>query len=793
MKRILLLLSLVLATTISFGQFTDTAALRSYIRDTIKDRRPEKVTAAQIQKAMLGTSKFLNPNLQAVTNAGKKTKDTIYSKGIGTNVIKPDTLNENYYTIIILPDLQNMIRGLDGVATTAMSRAMFKMIKDSATAWNIKFVGQVGDLTDWNTQPEWDTLNAQWSLLDSTGIPYISCLGNHDYGTGFNPAGRDATKFDASFGPRYLTKPWYKGNFGNMRNFYISFEIGSKKYLAISLEFLPTDAALTWAGGICDSVYAIDKEREVMIFTHSYLTYHGQLNSTDDASYGMSADNNGKEMWDKLISKKPNIKWVFAGHAIAPGWAKRGFNQKIFSAGDYGNMVNQIYVNYQDDSLHGGGWLMRARVYPATNKIDVDFYSPYHNRYDNTVNPPYEIGDENIEIPASISMRGDLGVNKTARFQTALKLPFLTAGRLPYVSIDGSIRDTSAYRYDTAAARIKFAPLGLDFTDKYGNNKITIGGKDSVDYITVTDKFGRPSLSSKALVDIQRTMDSASKLTKGYGLRVLASWEPKDSYTNPTSIEGGAIQGRYGIRVPKGEWSFFGSEDFPWASIYGALNLGGQEDSAHITFYGGTGGKEGGWSFVARNDLASPANIYGNITGPIGSYVSMWKISRKAGSLIDPIYHFLATSPAGSSILGTYKSVTGLHVKPQNVSANIIRPYGIYQEGATDYNVFFGTTLYGDSAITNIPSGVKLYVNGKIGLNTGSNASIGTATLASGTVTVSTTAVATGSIIYVVYNTPSGTQGFLSVPSASIVNGTSFVINSSSGTDNSTVNWWIVN
>ncbi|MGN6530149.1 MAG: hypothetical protein ACTHK0_00165, partial [Ginsengibacter sp.] len=69
----------------------------------------------------------------------------------------------------------------------------------------------------------------------------------------------------------------------------------------------------------------------------------------------------------------------------------------------------------------------------------------------------------------------------------------------------------------------------------------------------------------------------------------------------------------------------------------------------------------------------------------------------------------------------------------------------------------------------------------------------GTATLSAGTVTVSSTAVTTSSKILVSVNTPGGTQGFLSVPTASIVAGSSFVINSSSATETSTVNWVIVN
>ncbi len=68
----------------------------------------------------------------------------------------------------------------------------------------------------------------------------------------------------------------------------------------------------------------------------------------------------------------------------------------------------------------------------------------------------------------------------------------------------------------------------------------------------------------------------------------------------------------------------------------------------------------------------------------------------------------------------------------------------------------------------------------------------GTATMVGGTVTVSTSQVKTGDLIFTSRNTTGGTAGHLNAPVASIVDGTSFVINSSSGTDTSTVNWWIV-
>lgn len=119
--------------------------------------------------------------------------------------------------------------------------------------------------------------------------------------------------------------------------------------------------------------------------------------------------------------------------------------------------------------------------------------------------------------------------------------------------------------------------------------------------------------------------------------------------------------------------------------------------------------------------------------------------------------------------------------------------------GGTEATILIGKTS-GRVAIGGTSATDKLEVTGnfalmtagnKIKIATGTNASVGTATLVGGTVTVSTTAALTASKIFVTVVTPGGTQGFLSVPT--ITNATSFVINSTSGTETSTVNWWIIN
>ena len=95
---------------------------------------------------------------------------------------------------------------------------------------------------------------------------------------------------------------------------------------------------------------------------------------------------------------------------------------------------------------------------------------------------------------------------------------------------------------------------------------------------------------------------------------------------------------------------------------------------------------------------------------------------------------------------------------------------------------------------TSISGNLALSTAGnKISIATGTNASVGTATLVGGTITISTTAVTANSIIICNHVTPIVTQGILSVPAASIVPGVSFTINSDSVADASSINWWIIN
>lgn len=167
---------------------------------------------------------------------------------------------------------------------------------------------------------------------------------------------------------------------------------------------------------------------------------------------------------------------------------------------------------------------------------------------------------------------------------------------------------------------------------------------------------------------------------------------------------------------------------------------------------------------------SSPANVRGSLTASAAQcYFTGTGVTERAVAF----RAFPPVADAVAGFAGTVTEVIGVQIDDQRtfgIEANITTTYGVRQLGVEDTNYFNGPFQ--------LPS---------------SNLSIGTATLVGGTKTVTTTAVKTGAKIFLSVNAPAGTQGFLSAPTASIVDGTSFVINSSNVLDTSTVNWWIIN
>jgi len=251
--------------------------------------------------------------------------------------------DKNYtYSIAFLPDIQY---------TTEFNpdklHYPFDYVLENQKSKNIQYLITLGDLTNSNTHPEWNSFMQQTNRLDGK-LPYSLIQGNHDvFDTDAQPL------FDQYFASGI--SPYYrytKANGGfyqldSVKNTYHLFSVGTVDYLLLNLDFGATDDVLEWANG----VLAQYPERRVIAVTHGYLITDGsRVPRGDDyapSSY-LPTLNDGDALWDKLFKKHTNIMMVVCGHFSS--------DSIIYSTatGDNGNTVHQLMMDMQStDKLLG--------------------------------------------------------------------------------------------------------------------------------------------------------------------------------------------------------------------------------------------------------------------------------------------------------------------------------------------------------------------------------------------------------------------------------------------------------
>jgi len=173
------------------------------------------------------------------------------------------------------------------------------------------------------------------------------------------------------------------------------------KWLILCLEFGPRTSVLDWAGEIVKK----HPHHKVIINTHAYMysddTRMGEGDRWLPQKYGLGKDtgenavNNGEQMWDKLVSKYPNILFVFSGHVLNSGVGT------LVSIGDHGNKVFQMLANFQDGvkGTNRGqtGFLRIVDIDVKKQQVRVKTYSPYLKEYKNDVKNKFSFEGVNFK------------------------------------------------------------------------------------------------------------------------------------------------------------------------------------------------------------------------------------------------------------------------------------------------------------------------------------------------------------------------------------------------------------
>ncbi|MBQ8309554.1 MAG: hypothetical protein IJX80_00895 [Clostridia bacterium] len=249
---------------------------------------------------------------------------------------------------------------------------LYKWIVDNVEAKNIQYVFGMGDITEKDTDPEWVYAKDAITQMDGV-VPYSLLWGmNHD-----TPA-----QLDHYFATHETYANQIRGYYreSSIANCYQELTVGEIDYLILCLDFGMKDDVIAWASGVIEA----HPEHRVIITTHAYLEKDGSLLETGEdyapsASYYDPTNNDGDDIWEKLVSKHENIYMIMSGHMSA--------ETVVISTqtGDHGNEVIQVLVDPQtmDGDFKDGGTGMVAMFYFSEEGdiVAVEYYSTVRDGY----------------------------------------------------------------------------------------------------------------------------------------------------------------------------------------------------------------------------------------------------------------------------------------------------------------------------------------------------------------------------------------------------------------------------
>jgi hypothetical protein len=280
------------------------------------------------------------------------------------------------WSLVVLPDTQMYAESYPGVFY-------------SQTAWivlnrqrlDIKYVLQLGDITNRNTPEQWVVARDAMSLLHGV-VPYAICPGNHDYGPGGNAKTR-MTYFNDYFPfAEQAAMPTFGGAYrrGQLENTYHLFEAGGKKWIVLALEWGPRDSVVEWAKKVMER----HPDRTGIMITHAYMysdstrydwKQYGEHQHWNPYAYGTEGGvNDGEDLWRKLISRH-DFAFALNGHVLNDG---TGY---MASKNDLGGTVHQILSNYQFRQIGGEGFLRVMEFSPNGHTVRIKTFSTLYGRY----------------------------------------------------------------------------------------------------------------------------------------------------------------------------------------------------------------------------------------------------------------------------------------------------------------------------------------------------------------------------------------------------------------------------
>lgn len=316
------------------------------------------------------------------------------------------------FTMVLFPDIQNMTFDHSAIWETEPAWVVANKISQ-----NIKAVIGLGDNANTDSHEATSQTEAAigYTSLDVAGIPYVDVPGNHDYDFSNNDlSGRVLTTWNTYFGgsSRVANQSYFGGQYdATSGNYWIKVDVGSYKFLILSLELFPRTAVLNWA----QTVVSANPDREVIVATHGYLNPDGtrtlHVDDFGPDAYNLNADNDAQQMWDNFIKLNPNIFLVVSGHQV-----NSAYSSSRVDVGSNGNLVYQLFLNHQYDTNGGNGYMGLLKFRPTLGRIEVSSYSAFLSSSDSrdsyafpfatSYNASHILGQFNVDGSANYTKSG---------------------------------------------------------------------------------------------------------------------------------------------------------------------------------------------------------------------------------------------------------------------------------------------------------------------------------------------------------------------------------------------------
>ncbi len=298
---------------------------------------------------------------------------------------QPAATSGEPFSIIVLPDAQNYTASLFG-GTPSMFTSQTQWCVNNQASSNIKYVGMVGDLTNFGMSWEWSNANNSMSKLDAVlpGVPFGVVPGNHDlfFGTG---------TFNSYFGvSRFQGRSYYGGHYGTTNeNHYDLISSNGMDFIIICIgsgDQVPGTGVLNWA----DALLKSNPTKRGILINHSlmYAGMQASFTSPGQAIYTALKDN-------------PNLFLMICGHEFGSG-----YRTDIFE----GRTIYTMIADYQNESNGGNGWLRIAEFDPFNNVIHMTTYSTTLNSWKTSANDKFDLAYEMkpsvLPLPLAYSLTG---------------------------------------------------------------------------------------------------------------------------------------------------------------------------------------------------------------------------------------------------------------------------------------------------------------------------------------------------------------------------------------------------